>query len=225
MKQYKTLITVLFLLSIFCLSKVNATMKNYTLLGKVIYIDPGHGGPDSGAISKNFYEKDMNLLLSKKLGKCLNEKGAIVYYTREADYDLAKTNNNRKRNDLYARVKLINQSNANLYISMHLNASPSKKWNGIQIFYSSLKKENKNIAEVITNTMKKNMNNIREIKKENSYYMYSKLKVPGVLIEAGFISNPNDNYKIRQEEYQNILVNNIAKGIENYFNTLGESDQ
>lgn len=186
---------------------------------------PRHGGPDSGAISKNFYEKDMNLLLSKKLGKCLNEKGAIVYYTRDADYDLAKTNNNRKRNDLYARVKLINHSNANLYISMHLNASPSKKWNGIQIFYSSLKKENKNIAEVITNTMKKNMNNIREIKKENSYYMYSKLKVPGVLIEAGFISNPNDNYKIRQEEYQNILVNNIAKGIENYFNTLGESDQ
>ena len=100
---------------------------------------------------------------------------------------------------------------------MHLNASPSRKWNGIQIFYSNVLKENKKVAEVITNTMKENMKNVREYKKENGYYMYSKLKVPGVLVEAGFVSNPNDNYKIRQEEYQNILVKNIAKGVEVYF--------
>ena len=178
-----------------------------------------HGGPDSGAISKNFYEKDMNLLLSQKLGNALTKKGAVVYYTRNGDYDLAKTNNNRKRNDLYARVKLINNSNANLYISMHLNASPSTKWNGIQIFYSNILKENKKIAEVITTTMQENMKNIREYKKENSYYMYSKLKVPGVLVEAGFVSNPNDNYKIRQTTYQDILIKNIVLGIEKYFNS------
>ena len=100
---------------------------------------------------------------------------------------------------------------------MHLNASPSRKWNGIQIFYSNVLKENKKVAEVITNTMKENMKNVREYKKENGYYMYSKLKVPGVLVEAGFVSNPNDNYKIRQEEYQDILVKNIAKGVEVYF--------
>ena len=217
MRQYKTLIIALFFISIFCFSKVNATIKDYTLLGKTIYIDPGHGGPDSGAISKNFYEKEMNLVLSKKLGKYLSEKGALVYYTRDGDYDLAKSKNNRKRNDLYARVKLINNSKCDLYISMHLNASPSRKWNGIQIFYSNVLKENKKVAEVITNTMKENMKNVREYKKENGYYMYSKLKVPGVLVEAGFVSNPNDNYKIRQEEYQNILVKNIAKGVEVYF--------
>ena len=217
MRQYKTLIIALFFISIFCFSKVNATIKDYTLLGKTIYIDPGHGGPDSGAISKNFYEKEMNLVLSKKLGKYLSEKGALVYYTRDGDYDLAKSKNNRKRNDLYARVKLINNSKCDLYISMHLNASPSRKWNGIQIFYSNVLKENKKVAEVITNTMKENMKNVREYKKENGYYMYSKLKVPGVLVEAGFVSNPNDNYKIRQEEYQDILVKNIAKGVEVYF--------
>ena len=217
MKQYKTLIMALFFLSIFCFSKVSAITHDYTLLGKTIYIDPGHGGPDSGAISKNFYEKEMNLVLSKKLGKYLSEKGALVYYTRDGDYDLAKSKNNRKRNDLYARVKLINNSKCDLYISMHLNASPSRKWNGIQIFYSNVLKENKKVAEVITNTMKENMKNVREYKKENGYYMYSKLKVPGVLVEAGFVSNPNDNYKIRQEEYQDILVKNIAKGVEVYF--------
>ena len=160
----------------------------------------------------------MNLLLSQKLAKSLTSKGAVVYLTREGDYDLANSTLNRKRNDLYNRVKLINNSNCDMYISMHLNASPSTKWNGIQIFYSTILEENKLIAETITNTMKENMKNIREYKKENGYYMYSKLKVPGVLVEAGFISNPNDNYKIRQEDYQDILINNITLGIENYFN-------
>lgn len=178
---------------------------------------PSHGGPDSGAISSSFLEKDMNLLLSQKLASLLVEKGAFVILTRDGDYDLSNSTMNRKRNDLYNRVKLINNSKCDMYVSMHLNASPSKKWNGIQIFYSNVLKENKVIAEVMTNTLKKNMKNIRDYKKENGYYMYSKIKVPGVLVEAGFISNNNDNYKIRQEEYQNILLNNIVKGIEIYF--------
>ena len=219
MKHYKTLIIALFFLSIFCLSKVNALNKDYTLLGYSIYIDPGHGGPDSGAISKNFYEKDMNLLLSKKLGNYLTEKGAMVYYTRDGDYDLAKSKTNRKRNDLYSRVKLINNSKCDLYISMHLNASPSSKWNGIQVFYSNVVSDNKKIAEVVTKSLSENMKNVREYKKENGYYMYSKIKVPGILVEAGFISNSNDNYKIRQEDYQNILVNNIVNGVEIYFSS------
>lgn len=216
-RQYRTLILIIFFLSIFCFGKVNAIVKDYSLLGKCIYLDAGHGGRDSGAISKTFLEKDMNLLLTQKLEKVLISKGAIIYMTREGDYDLSKSTINKKRDDLYRRVKMINSSKCDLYISMHLNSSPSTKWNGIQIFYSNVVKENKKIAETITNTMKKNMQNVREVKKENSYYMYSKLKVPGVLVEAGFISNPNDNYKIRQSNYQDALVNNIAQGIENYY--------
>lgn len=218
MRQYKTLIIVLFFLSIFYFSKVNAMVKDYSLLGKTIYLDAGHGGRDSGAISNTFLEKDMNLLLVKKLEKALIEKGAMVFLTRDGDYDLASSTMNRKRNDLYNRVKLINNSNCDMYISMHLNASPSSKWNGIQLFYSNVVKENKIVAETITNTMKENMKNVRDVKKENGYYMYSKIKVPGVLVEAGFISNANDNYKIRQSDYQDILINNIVRGIENYFN-------
>ena len=125
---------------------------------------------------------------------------------------------NRKRNDLYNRVKLINDSSCDLYISMHLNASPSSKWNGIQIFYSSVLKENKVLGEVVTNNLKSNMKNVRDLKLENGYYMYSKIKVPGILVEAGFISNANDNYKMRQKDYREILLNNIVKGIEEYFN-------
>ena len=62
-----------------------------------------------------------------------------------------------------------------------------------------------------------NISNVREIKREENLYMYKHIKVPGVLIEAGFISNPNENYLLRQEEYQNKLVNLIADAIELYF--------
>ena len=142
----------------------------------------------------------------------------MVFLTRDGDYDLSGGAVNRKRSDLYKRAMMINESGCDMYISIHLNATTSGKWNGIQIFYDDIVKENKYIAETITNTLSKNMGNIREYKEANDYYMYSKIKVPGVLIEAGFVSNANDNYKLRQEDYQNILVNNIASGIEEYFN-------
>lgn len=161
----------------------------------------------------------MNLILVNKLAVELVNRGAIVFLTRDGDYDLSTTKINRKRSDLYSRVKLINNSKSDMYISIHMNSSPSSKWNGIQVFYSNVLKENKDIAKTITTNLKNNMKNIREYKKENNYYMYSKIKVPGVLVEAGFISNSNDNYKIRQEEYQKILVNNIANGIEEYLST------
>ena len=217
MRGYKTLILVMFFLSVFTFSRVNAIVKDYSLLGKTIYLDAGHGGVDSGSISNTFLEKDMNLLLTQELEKILVSKGAVVYLTRDGDYDLSNSTINRKRNDLYNRVKLINNSNCDLYISIHLNSSPSTKWNGIQIFYSSILKENKILGETITNTLKTNMKNIRDLNLEKNYYMYSKIKVPGILLEAGFISNANDNYKIRQKEYRDILLNNIVQGINNYF--------
>ena len=219
MREYKTLILVMFFLSVFCFGRVNAIVNDYSLLGKVIYIDPGHGGVDPGAMSTKFLEKDMNLLLSQELEKKLVSKGAVVYMTRDGDYDLASSTINRKRNDLYNRVKLINNSNCDMYISVHLNASPSSRWNGIQVFYSNMLKENKVLGEFITNSLKENMSNVRDLKKENGYYMYSKIKVPGILLEAGFISNSNDNYKMRQEEYRSKLLNNVVDGICRYFSS------
>ena len=217
MRQYKSFMLVIFFLLVFAFGKANAIINDYSLLGKCIYLDPGHGGRDSGAISYTFMEKDMNLLLTKKLRSVLIGKGAVVYMTRDGDYDLSRSSINKKRDDLYRRVKLINESHCDLYVSMHLNASPSKKWSGIQIFYSDVLDDNKVIADVITDTMRQKMRNVRDVRCENGYYMYSKLKVPGVLVEAGFVSNPNDNYKIRQGDYQDTLVYYLAHGIENYF--------
>ena len=218
MNKYKLLMIIFLFITIFSISKVYATINGYSLLGKAIYLDAGHGGIDAGAEVNNIIEKDLNLILVKKLEKELTSRGAIVYLTRDGDYDLSTTTINRKRSDLGNRAKLINKSNCDMYISIHLNSTTSSKWRGLQIFYSSVNKKNKEIANVINEELKNNLSNVRDIKLDNEYYMYKQIKVPGILIEAGFISNPNDNYLLRSAEYQDKLINYIANGIVNYFN-------
>lgn len=217
MNKYKLLIILCFFLFTLCLPRVTATIKALNLLGKVIVLDAGHGGPDQGASSGQIIEKDLNLILVKKLEKELTSRGAIVYLTRENDDDLSTTTVNRKRNDLYNRAKYINDISPNMYISLHLNSTTSPSWRGLQIFYTTQNKENKEIASTITDYLNQHSSNIREIKKDNTYYMYKFIKTPGVLIEAGFISNPSDNYLLRQEDYQNKLIALITDAIEKYY--------
>ena len=217
MNKYKTLIIIMFLIFTFSISKVYAGVNDLSLLGKVIYLDAGHGGIDAGAESNKIKEKDINLILVKKLEKELVRKGAVVYLTRDGDYDLSKSKSNRKRSDLANRAKLINESGANLYISIHLNSTTSSAWRGLQIFYNKVNDENKIIANTLNDIIKSNLSNVREVKEENNYYMYKRINIPGVLIEAGFISNPSDNYILRTDDYQNKLVNNIVLGIIKYY--------
>lgn len=217
MNKYKLLIILCFFLFTLSLPQVTATIKDLNLLGKVIVLDAGHGGIDQGASSGNIIEKDLNLLLVKKLEKELTSRGATVYLTREDDKDLSTTTVNRKRNDLYNRAKYINAISPNMYISLHLNSTTSPSWKGIQLFYTTKNEENKYIAETITDHLSKNLSNVREIKKDNTYYMYKFINSPGVLIESGFISNPSDNYLLRQEDYQDKLITLISDSIEEYY--------
>lgn len=220
MNKYKTLIIIMFFIFAFSISRVYADINDLSLLEKVIYLDAGHGGVDAGAESNGIKEKDINLVLVKKLEHVLSGMGAIVYLTREGDYDLSKTTVNRKRSDLANRAKLINESDADIYISIHLNSTTESKWRGLQVFYNSVNSENKMFAECMNDILKKNLSNVREVKKENSYYMYKRISdVPGILIEAGFISNPNDNYILRDSDYQDKLINNITLGVITYFNS------
>ena len=197
--------------------KVTAVVKNLNLLGKTIVLDAGHGGKDEGASSGKIKESKLNLILVKKLEKELISRGATVYLTREDDNDLSTTTINRKRSDLYRRAQYINKISPDMYISLHLNSSPSPSWRGLQIFYTNNNKENKEIALSLTNYLKEKLSNTREAKKDSTYYMYKHIKSPGVLIEAGFISNPSDNYLLRDEKYQNKLITLIADSIENYY--------
>lgn len=220
MSKFKTIMILCMCFSIISISKVYALVNDYTLLGKTIYLDPGHGGRDSGAIYKNIYEKDINLIISKKIEKHLIAKGATVYLTRDTDIDLSTTTINKKRSDLLNRAKLINNSKADMYISIHLNYISNSKWNGLQIFYNNKNKENELIAAKLTTYLNECSKNIREPKKENIYYMYKQISVPGVLIELGFLSNPNDRYRLTQNEYQEKLAKNIASSIEKYYSNI-----
>lgn len=217
MNKYKLLIIICFFLVTISMPKVTAVVKNLNLLGKTIVLDAGHGGKDEGASSGQIKESKLNLILVKKLEKELISRGATVYLTREDDNDLSTTTINRKRSDLYRRAQYINKISPDMYISLHLNSSPSPSWRGLQIFYTNNNKENKEIALSLTNYLKEKLSNTREAKKDSTYYMYKHIKSPGVLIEAGFISNPNDNYLLRDEKYQNKLITLIADSIENYY--------
>lgn len=187
------------------------------LKNKTIYIDPGHGGRDPGAFYKDIKESDINLQISKYLKEELENNGAQVYLTRIGDYDLSENNaRNHKKNDLTARARLINESNCDMYISIHLNSDPSPTWNGIQIFYTDNNENNKKIAKTIKEQLKLK----RKTKELKNMYLFEKISQPGILIEAGFISNPNDRYKLKQSEYQQELSKNITEGIIKYFKNM-----
>ena len=200
MNKYKLLILICFFLITITLPKVTASVNSMNLLGKVIILDSGHGGVDAGATGNQIIEKDLNLIL-----------------TRKDEKDLSTTTVNRKRSDLYNRAKYINKISPNMYISIHLNSVTNSSWRGLQVFYTTKNEENKLIAETITNHLKESISNVREIKKDNTYYMYKHITSPGVLIEAGFISNSNDSYLLRNKEYQDKLISSISDSIEIYF--------
>ena len=209
----------LFLIFIYSTSYIYAKQKEseFLLFGKVIYIDPGHGGLDPGTVYKNIYEKDINLSICKKLKEILEEEGAIVYLTRYGDYDLSSNSFSRKRSDLNNRARIINESKADIYISIHLNSIKSSTWSGAQVFYDDVNKNNYDLAIIMQNQLKEDLKTSREVKEIKTMLMNRKIKIPGVLIEAGFLSNASDRYLLQQEDYQYKIAESIKKGIVRYF--------
>lgn len=217
MFKYKIHILLLFILTLCSFTFVNA--QEQKLKGKIIYLDPGHGGRDPGAMYKELKESEINLQITNKLKKELESHGATVYQTRIGDYDLSKiATKNHKRNDLETRAKLINESDCDIYISIHLNSDPSPTWSGTQIFYTNKNEENKKLAEIIQTRFKENLKMKREIKQLKNMYLFDRLKKPGVLIEVGFISNANDRYLLKQKNHQQKLSQTITQAIIQYYN-------
>lgn len=217
MLKYKICVLFLFIISLICFDFIDAN-NNFPLLGKVIYIDPGHGGLDPGAMYGGVMEKDINLEISKKIETKLLELGAIVYMTRYGDYDLSVNNTiNRKRSDLSRRSNIINKSDCDLFISIHLNAEETNSYRGAQVFYSEANKKNVEIAKLFQEDFKKELNSTRKYKKDNSLYLQKRIKVPGVLLEVGFLSNANERYLLKQQNYQEKVSTTIVNTIIKYF--------
>ena len=219
MFKYKIITLFLLLLSISLFDYSYAKERNYSLKNKIIYIDPGHGGNDPGAMYKDVLEKNINLEISKLLKNELTKKGATVYLTRNGDYDLSVPNTiNNKRSDLSRRGNVINKSNCDLFLSIHLNAESYSSWHGAQVFYNSKLKENEEIAKIFQNLFKEKLNSDRNYKKDNTLYLQNRITRPGVLLELGFLSNPNERYLLQTDSYQKKIVNVIIEGVELYLN-------
>ncbi|MGX4667858.1 N-acetylmuramoyl-L-alanine amidase CwlD [Cerasibacillus sp. JNUCC 74] len=192
------------------------------LSGKTIVIDPGHGGPDGGAVGKdNTQEKDISLKVSKMLQKYLQQVGALVYLTRETDKDLASSEtkgfSKRKSEDIRNRLAFIHEKEADFFITLHLNALPSPKWRGAQTFYNPRKDENRHLAKMIQAELIRNLENTnRTALAINNVYLLKHAEVPGALVEIGFLSNEPERELLKDEKYQQKVAASVYKGILRY---------
>ena len=207
----KKIIIIILLSLVLFITSVKASLP---LSGKSIIIDVGHGGKDMGTSYGNIYEKDINLSVSSKLRDELIRNGASVLMIRDGDYDLASPDvNRRKKSDFDNRIKLINESNANLYLSIHTNYLDNKSYYGAQVFYN-------NDNESLANCIQARLNTIsypRDYKTMPNLYMYQRLKVKGVLIEVGFLSNEYERGNLISDEYQKKLAKEITLGVIDYY--------
>lgn len=217
--MYKFKMLLLFIMLICIFDRVDAFINDIPLLGKVIYLDAGHGGKDPGAYYKDIYEEHINLSITLKLRDKLEKMGAVVYLTREGDYDLSNPGASlRKRSDLGNRAKMINSSDADIYLSIHLNSSVNTSWKGAQVFYDDINKNNESIAKIFQEEFNKNLKSNRDAKEISTLYMYKNITKPGVLLEVGFISNASDRYLLKKNDYQEKVSNVIANTLVKYFN-------
>lgn len=186
------------------------------LIGKVIILDAGHGGKDKGTSVGKIYESDINLSIVKKLKKELIKHGVDVILTREGDYDLSAPNvYRRKKSDFDNRIKIINNSGADLYLSIHINYLLDSRYYGSQVFYTD---SNSDLAVAIQDSLIANLHSPLKSKRLNdSIYMYKNLSIPGVLIECGFLSNDSERRLLIKGEYQKKIVDSIVQGLIKYF--------
>ncbi|MBR5506252.1 MAG: N-acetylmuramoyl-L-alanine amidase CwlD [Clostridia bacterium] len=192
--------------------------------GKVVVIDPGHGSPDGGATGHSgTLEKDINLAIAKKLGSYLQQGGAHVIYTREDDNAVTDNLNVKikeiKRADLSNRKNLKNNSGADLFISIHMNKFEQSKYKGAQVFYPGNSSESKKLAETIQQSITEfaDNTNYREAKdSKNDIFILNDSKIPSVLVECGFLSNPEEEAKLMSQEYQSEIAYAIFGGISRY---------
>lgn len=186
---------------------------NYT-----VCIDPGHGGYDGGAIGNGIVEKEINISLSLHLRNYLEQVGINVIMTRETDIDFVTPGKGtKKKRDLEKRIDIINNANADLFVSIHMNSLPNPRWHGAQTFYFDNLEENKILAKNIQKSIKEILQNTNRTEKTiKTLYLFKKVNVPGALIEAGFISNPYEANLLKQGEYQDKLAFAIYLGIIRY---------
>ena len=176
----------------------------------VIVVDPGHGGEDPGKVGINdVLEKDLNLQVAKKVIKLLKKEGIKIVTTREDD-NVPES----KSKDLEERVKLINDTKPTLTLCIHQNSYPDQAIRGAQVFYYTPSEQAKEAATIVQEELRTvDPTNTRQIKANDTYYMLKNTEVPTIIVECGFLTNPEEAEKLTQEDYQDQLAKAICGGI------------
>jgi len=183
----------------------------------MVVVDPGHGGNDPGKVSADgIMEKDINLQIAFCLKNELEKRGMSVHMLRETDTNLADEGaSNKKVSDMKKRVSIINEIDPIVLVSIHQNSYSDSKVRGPQVFYHGESKDSEEFAMVI----QENLNNIntqfsRQSKSGEDYYILNKSVCPGVIVECGFLSCPEETALLVSDEYQQKIASAIADAIE-----------
>ncbi len=182
-----------------------------------VVIDAGHGGMDGGKIGVNGeVEKEINLLIAENLKKLLEQQGIAVVMTRTDDNGLYEENaSNKKQQDMKRRCELINKTEAELVVSIHQNSYTEPSVRGPQVFYY----ENSTTAKEIAAILQTSLNELleiarpRTIKANDSYYILRKTERPTVIVECGFLSNPEEAELLSADNYQQKVAEAICAGV------------
>jgi len=190
--------------------------------GKIIAIDAGHGGVDPGAVGySGTMEKDINLQLAKKLKTLLEEAGATVIMTRKTDDCYSEV----KKEDLDARAKLVSDGDADIFLSLQCNSLKEEKWHGSQVFYYPGSALGEKLATLVQQGLSDELRNSdRKALSHNEIYILRALSIPAVVVEAGFLSNPEEEALLMEDAYQSRVVYGIYCGIIEYYKFLYSLD-
>ena len=188
---------------------------------KTVIIDAGHGGVDGGATScTGVLESQFNLEISLKLNDFMHLIGINTVMIRQTDcsvYTEGESIGQKKVSDLKERARIVNSTENGLLVSIHQNHFPDGKYNGAQVFYAQTE-GSQALAKAMQATLIHTVNptSKRQIKKADGVYLMQHISCPGILIECGFLSNPQEEYLLRNTAYQQKLCAVIACTVSNY---------
>lgn len=185
-----------------------------SLGGKTIVIDAGHGGHNPGAVANGSVEAENNLAVAQLVADKLREAGATVVMTRTSDRAVASEQSSL-REELKARVDLADRHEGDIFVSIHSNSNENSKVYGAMTFYHN--EESKALAEAVQkNLIYRTKANDKGIQTAG-FYVLRYTSMPSVLVEMGFVSNPQEAKLLNSDVYRMKLANGIYEGIEEYF--------
>ena len=215
MKVFKLFFLTIFLFfSLVSTSRPLATlppMGGKKIQKPLIYLDPGHGGQDFGAVIKapHFEEKRLCLTTAHYTKRYLEQMGYRVSLTRSRDFSVP----------LDKRVNVANKARAGIFVSIHYNSCSNNMANGVEVYYFGDDKRSmyskKLAASILQKTTIRTEARSRGIKK-GKFYVIKQTAMPSVLIEAGFLTNPYEREKIKQRAYLDKIAKGIAEGIDKF---------